>query len=373
MKRFLVPLAALAAAAGAHAQSSVTLFGVVDAAIEHGSASGPGSSSLTQLTNSGLSSSRIGVRGVEDIGGGNSASFWLEGALGNDDGRAGGAIPAGNQGTTVGGGTGLNFNRRSTVSLAGAWGEARVGRDYSPTYLNLVAYDPFFSIGVGASMNVIGPASYGMSPAGTAGPLVRASNSIAYIAPSNLGGFYGQGAYWMGENPQNGTAAQHDGNGYGLRAGYAKGPMDVAFAAGRTRIAQTDTAGDFKTWSIGGSYDFQAAKVMAEYGRDTRDSLAKVKARQWTVGTTVPVGPDYVRAAYSTYQLDSPGAAPAAGAKKFAIGYVHNMSKRTAVYGTLARVSNSGGSVVALGGSTFGSGVAGGSSSGYDIGIRHSF
>src|SRR5438105_969647 len=82
MKKALIPVAVLAAAGAAHAQSSVTLFGVIDAAVEHASASGPGSSSITQLTNSGLSSSRIGIRGVEDIGGGNSASFWLEGSLG---------------------------------------------------------------------------------------------------------------------------------------------------------------------------------------------------------------------------------------------------------------------------------------------------
>lgn len=373
MKKALIPVAVLAAAGAAHAQSSVTLFGVVDAAIEHASASGPGSSSITQLTNSALSSSRIGIRGVEDIGGGNSASFWLEGALGNDSGAAGGAIPTGNQGVTVPAGTGLNFNRRSTVSLAGSWGEVRVGRDYAPAYLNLLAYDPFFSIGVGASMNVIGAAAYGMSPAGTAGPLVRVSNSVAYIAPQNIGGFYGQGTYWMGENQHNGAATENDGNGYGLRAGYATGPLDVAFAASRTRYAQTATTGDFKTWNVGGSYDFRVAKLMAEYGRDTRDSLPQLKARQWTVGATMPVGVGYIRAAYSDYRLDAVASGLEPRASKIALGYVHNLSKRTALYATLARVKNNGGSTVALGGSSFGTGVVNGSSTGYDVGIRHSF
>jgi predicted porin len=372
MKKALIPVAVLAAAGAAHAQSSVTLFGVVDAAVEHASASGPGSSSITQLTNSGLSSSRIGIRGVEDIGGGNSASFWLEGSLGNDSGAAGGAIPTGNQGVTVPAGTGLNFNRRSTVSLAGPWGEVRVGRDYAPAYLNLLAYDPFFSIGVGASMNVVGPAAYGMSPSGTAGPLVRVSNSIAYIAPENIGGFYGQGTYWMGENAHNGVATQNDGTGYGVRAGYRTGPIDVALAAARTRYAQTVTSGDFKTWNLGGSYDLRVAKLMAEYGRDSRDSVAQLKARQWTVGTTVPVGADSIRAAYSDYRLDSiAGLEPRAS--KIALGYVHNLSKRTALYATLARVKNNGGSTIALGGSSFGTGVVNGSSTGYDIGIRHAF
>src|SRR5688572_8621132 len=120
MKKSLIALAVMAAAGAASAQSSVTLFGIVDATFNHGRADG--GSRVTQLTNSGYNSSRLGFRGTEDLGGGMSASFWLEAGISNDDGRAGGAIPAGNQGVTIAGNSGLNFNRRSTVSLAGGWG-----------------------------------------------------------------------------------------------------------------------------------------------------------------------------------------------------------------------------------------------------------
>jgi predicted porin len=373
MKKILIPLAVVAAAGTASAQSSVTLFGVIDAAIERGSASGPGSSSLTQLTNSGYNSSRIGIRGAEDLGGGMSASFWLEGALGNDDGRAGGAIPAGNQATTTAGGTGLNFNRRSTVSLGGGWGELRAGRDYTPSFMGLLKYDPFNTIGVGATMGVSGAAAFGMAPSGTAGVLVRASNSVGYLTPANLGGFYGQGLYYMGENVQNGATTQRDGTGYGLRTGYASGPLDVSLSFGRTRYAQTATAGDFKTWNVGGQWDFGPAALMAEYGRDSRNSIAQIDARQWLVGANVPVGPGLIRASYSSYRLGQLAGTSAPQAGKLALGYVHNLSKRTALYTTVARVRNSNGSAIALGGAAFGTGVVNAPSTGYDVGIRHSF
>ena len=108
MKKSLIALAVMAAAGAASAQSSVTLFGIVDATIAYGRASGAGNDSRTQVTNSGYNSSRLGFRGTEDLGGGMSASFWLEAGISNDDGRAGGGIPAGNQATTVAGNSTLD-------------------------------------------------------------------------------------------------------------------------------------------------------------------------------------------------------------------------------------------------------------------------
>ena len=87
MKKSLVALAVLAASGAAMAQSSVTLFGIVDA----GYAVGNGSiSDKTSMRNSGYNSSRLGFRGVEDLGGGMKAGFHLEGALSNDDGTPAG-------------------------------------------------------------------------------------------------------------------------------------------------------------------------------------------------------------------------------------------------------------------------------------------
>ena len=78
MKKSLIALAVLAAAGAASAQSSVTLFGIVDATFAYGKTSG--GNHVTKLTNSGYNSSRIGFRGTEDLGGGMSASVWLEGS-----------------------------------------------------------------------------------------------------------------------------------------------------------------------------------------------------------------------------------------------------------------------------------------------------
>jgi predicted porin len=316
---------------------------------------------VTQLSRSGYNSSRLGFRGTEDLGGGLSASFWLEGDLNNDDGRAGGTIAAGNQGNTVTRGSGFNFNRRSTVSLAGGWGELRIGRDYTPSFWNLTVFDPFGTNGVGTTLGLVGAGL--LNGAVT----VRASNDIGYFAPANLGGFYGQINYWMGENVRNGAATEKDGTGYGLRVGYAAGPFNVAGAYAKTRYA----AGDFRTWNLGGQWDFGIARIMAQFGKDRVTAPTNVDGRQWLLGFSVPVGPGEIRGSYSTYRVDLNAGVPNPRANQFALGYVHNLSKRTALYATIARVKNRDGAAVTLGGATPGAGNF--SSSGYDLGIRHSF
>jgi predicted porin len=352
MKKSLIALAALAAAGVASAQSSETLLGIVDATYAHGSGS---VSSKTQLTNSGYNSSRLGFRGVEDLGGGMNASFWLEAGLTNDDGR-GAATNINNQasgGAIAGlnGGQGLTFNRRSTVSLGGSFGELRLGRDYTPQFWNLTVFDPFGTNGVGTTQT--------LNSIITGATAVRASNSIGYFLPANLGGFYGQVQYYMGEN-NSGTATHNDGNGWGLRFGYGNGPLNVAVATSRTTYA----AGDVHQSNIGGQYDFGMAKLIAHYSRDKNGS---VTGKGWLIGGLIPVGPGDVRLAYSRYETDAVGSPET---KKWALGYVYNMSKRTALYATYARVNNNGTAASALNGSVT---AAGNSSSGYDLGIRHSF
>jgi predicted porin len=133
----------LSASSLASAQSSVTLFGVMDAGVSRymvrsNSWDGSGrtaSQGIWALSPSGNLASRLGVRAVEDLGAGMSASMWLEAPVTNDTG--GGA---------------LNFGRRSTVSLAGNWGELRLGRDHTPSFLNDWAFDPYSVNGVGVNL-----------------------------------------------------------------------------------------------------------------------------------------------------------------------------------------------------------------------------
>ncbi len=126
MKKSLIALAVLVSAAGAaSAQSSVTLFGVVDVGATYGTANGNGDADKWAVTSGNNATSRLGFRGTEDLGGGMSASFWLEAQVNGDDGT-GGATSMNNV-TTTGGSTGMVFNRRATVSLSGGWGELRLG------------------------------------------------------------------------------------------------------------------------------------------------------------------------------------------------------------------------------------------------------
>jgi predicted porin len=439
MKKSLVALAALAVAGVASAQSSVTLFGVVDAAVSSYSNTAElpflGTSiktSRTALTNSGYNSSRLGFRGTEDLGGGLAASFWLEAALGNDDGTAG----AGTNNFTTG--SNQFFNRRSTVSLSGAFGEVRLGRDYTPTFWNDTVFDPFGTNGVGTNListaNGYGP---GFASGFTANQnYVRANNSVGYFLPPNLGGFYGQLMYAMNENtsynpgsltPPGATAfianpvvlgvansnpalgGGRAGRYAGGRIGYANGPLDVALSYGESTVLANYFSGlteNLDTWNLGGSWDFGVVKLFGEYSdatlKNTSNSgfvngvtnpfaFGNPGAKGWLVGVTVPVGPGLIRAAYSGVKYDNTqgnlnqlfGINNDPKADKFALGYVHNLSKRTALYATVGYVSNKDGASLTVGGPAFYAapvtvnGVAftpvPQHSVGYDFGIRHAF
>jgi predicted porin len=350
MKRKLIALSALASCGMAAAQTSVTLFGIVDAAYAHGSGS---TANRTQLVSGANNSSRLGFRGTEDLGAGMSASFWLEAQFNTDNGT-GVATNTNNQATGTAGNLGLTFNRRSTVSLAGPWGEVRLGRDYTGHYRNRVDTDPFGVVGVGATQVNVG------SLAGQTS--TRASNAIGYFLPPNLGGFFGQVQYYLGENAS-GTATEDDGNGYSLRGGYQAGPLVVSAAYARQQFA----AGDIVSTNLGAIYDAKAVKLMAAVFRDKTESATPFSGKGYTLGAIAPVGVGEFKLALSSYGSDA-GLKPKT--QKAAIGYVHNLSKRTALYATYARVRNSGGATTALNGSVT---AANQGSSGYDLGIRHSF
>jgi len=397
MKKTLVALAALAIAGIASAQSSLTVFGVVDAAIsryDNKSENLLGNSvtvSRTALTNSGFAGSRIGFRGTEDLGGGLAASFWLESPISNDDGQTGAAT----------------FNRRSTVSLAGGLGEIRLGRDYTPTFWNDSVFDPFGTNGVGT--NLIATANGVTTPGSTtagfqANPnYIRASNSIGYFLPPNLGGFYGQAMYAFNEkdkyDPGTATPAlplnnSRTGGYVGGRFGYQNGPLDIAIAYGSSTVADNyflGTTAYLQTANLGASYDFGVVKLFGEIARSklARDTVSPVPVAEPTadgylLGATVPVGPGLIRMSYARVKLDTDvrnpllAQAPDPEAQKLALGYVYNLSKRTALYASYAYLKNKNGLDITVGGpamvTTFqGTALNGKNSHGYDIGIRHAF
>ena len=354
MKLKLLALAALSAASGvASAQSSnVTLFGVVDLNLRYVNNDG---GTQYQMSQDGLASSRLGFRGSEDLGGGLSASFWIEGALNPDIGTA----------------SGQTWQRRSTVSLAGGWGEVRLGRDYTSTFWNLGIFDPFGTVGVGNAGNlVIVPGTFGTNvPAGGAyGTLVRDNNMVGYFLPSGIaGGLYGQFQVAAGENSF--------GQKYvGGRLGYATGPFNGAVAYGKTQVT-ADLDGD--QFNLGASWNFGVVMLSGYYGQINIGNLSQ---DNWFIGATAPVGVWTFKASYGQASRSGiEGAVNIDGQKanQFAIGAVYDLSKRTSLYTTWSGINNKDGArfIVAplqnvgpLGGS-----APNGNSQGFEMGVKHSF
>ncbi|MDP2006495.1 MAG: porin [Rubrivivax sp.] len=329
----LATLALLAATGPALAQSSVTLFGIVDLAAR----SVKNDTSQKQLAGSGLSSSRLGFRGVEDLGGGLKAGFWLEGALTADDGNA----------------SGFNFQRRSTVSLMGGFGELRLGRDKVPTQLNWDAFDPFDNTGMGANTR-LSVASGILPTGGSFGAFSRANNMISYLTPT-VGGIFGQASVAAGE----GTPGNKH---MGLRAGYNGGGLLAAVGYGNTEVTG---AIDAKEINFGASYDLKFMKLI---GFISQLDIGPASQDNWLVGATVPLGSFTLRASYS--EMDGKEAIAVRDAKMFALGGVYTLSKRTALYATFSKISNTNTNFTVATGSAL---TRGNDSSGYDFGIRHAF
>ncbi|MDM0021785.1 porin [Variovorax saccharolyticus] len=413
-------LAALAFSGVASAQSNITVFGVLDAAVSHydarsvfysnDSLARPPAAAPADVTKSkwamstgNMVGSRLGFRGIEDLGGGQSASFWLEAGLTNDTG----------QGTAPGGG--LTFNRRSTVSLASAWGEIRLGRDYVPTYQSTLVADPFGNGGVGGTLFGTVGANLAVargpgSPISSSDNYARTSNSVGYFLPSNLGGFYGQLMYALPETTKvSGTASSPSSKGryYGGRFGYASGPWNVVLAYGSSQAAD---GADGNAWvrdrivetSLVTTYDFGPLQLLGELvqmqARREVDSLPAAAASTWShdtynggqIGVILPIGAGVIRATYAELNFyvdgDRGSVNTDASAQKLALGYVYNLSKRTALYATVGKVlikngqnnpnvlgATTGGGLTYLSTGAGVQGYAPRSSTGYDFGIKHSF
>lgn len=395
MKRSLLALAALTAFAGAaSAQSSVTLFGIVDVNarnVKNGS-----NGDISGLNTDGNASSRLGFRGVEDLGGGLRAGFWLEAAVTADNGTIGG----GNGGATANAASTVDpksctantttgvitcpaatntasassggfFNRRSTVSLLGNFGEVRLGRDYIPTFWNHTVFDVFGTNGVASATNLITVAP-GVAPFGTAQTLVRANNAIGYFLPQ-LGGFYGQITVAAGEK-------QVPGNKYtGGRFGYGAGPFNAAIAYGVTEQPEA-ALGDIKAMNIGASWAFSFMTLMGQYNKYEQEASGTTTAKlqkdleNYSLGVIVPFGASSIKASYGETKFKD-GAGNEPKATQIGLGYLYDLSKRTTLYVHYSQIDNDAGLAFIAGtGGPATTGLTNGfKSTGYEFGIRHSF
>jgi predicted porin len=334
MKR-IAALAALAACQmGAHAQSSVTLYGLVDAAVTYGDPGG-GASSVKRLDSGVAGGPRLGFRGVEDLGSGLRANFQIEMGFGIDTGTP-------QQG-------GVTWGRQAFVGLGGANWTLTAGRQYSPNEVSITAAEAFAQTYWGSSAGFgIGtlqsPGSGTVLGAGCQGATVRINNSV-------------QGTYTAGPVTAKlmvGAGDENErGSGRMVNPGvtYAAGPLMLT--AGYTRIRQcaldiaADASPDWQTEVVlGGTYDFGAAKLFTGYYNwNPSEANKTVTTTTYTnhkvvwLGARVPVGQGNVITQVARLKQTFDGQADATGTL-IGLTYEHYLSKRTRVYVSSARLSN---------------------------------
>lgn len=351
----VIAAAGLVVAPLAQAQGNVTLYGIVDLAARSVDNQGPGS--VKSLVSGSASTSRIGLRGTEDLGGGLNASFNLEHGLAADTGAASG-------GTRF-------WDRRATVSLASKdLGELRLGRDFVPSYRNWSRYDPFSYVGVARSADLLSNSPVGPINAAFArndNTTVRADNAVQYLLPK-LGGLEGEVMVTAGEG---GDASAGRAKLVGIRLGYASKAFGVSAATTTSQNSLT-TDGKFKDTAVGGSYTLGAVELSAAWRQMKYSTSKQTNVLIGAVGT---FGLHVVKASWNRVDMDGRVGTTQVGANdadKLGLGYMYRLSKRTSVYTTVARISNDGAAKYTIPGGPSGM-VAGGSSTGYEAGLIHRF
>jgi len=368
MKKSLVALAVLGAFAGAaSAQSNVTLYGIIDTNVQH--ISGSSNGSINRLHEGGVQTSRYGLKGEEDLGGGLKASFVLEGQFAPDNGSLAGAVSTDNVNTTT---STAIFGRRSTVSLSGSsWGEVRLGRDYLPDYLLLSGFSAF---GINGSAGTLAQTCTGLglptsTSAGACLTGTRASNAVQYFLPAGLGGVYGSVMYAFGE--QASTAANSsDGRVVAGRIGVEIAGLNATVASSKTTYLSSATNGDLKRTALGASYVIGAFKPMLFWNSLKVDTTpTAVERKDWGLGLVATFGQHVVRATYINYDVKN----TSNDGKQLGVGYLYNLSKRTSLYANYGRVDNDGTGVAFTTPGGRAPTDLGGNSTGYEVGVMHSF
>ncbi len=339
MKKSLLALAVLGAFAGAaSAQSSVTIYGVVDLAVQKsngGNTYSPGVCEVPSATGTcgplgtkawklqQSTASRLGFRGTEDLGGGLSAQFQIEHRFTPDDGASGGIFWGG----------------RSYVQLtSAAAGSVYLGREYAPFFWLAAKSDPFGLDGVGQFTGMVyGLAGTHETPMGadglpTGNPAGRHTNGIGYKSP-NLGGLTVNAAVGLGE----GSATLN--RDAGINVEYAGGPIYAGIGYGKKTGTNANSDGNSLV-NLAAAYDFGVAKLMGYYIRTKTGVNSDGTNKFFLIGATAPVGPGLLKVGYGQLTADPVGATDETKVKKFAIGYNYNLSKRTNLYVDLSTAND---------------------------------
>ncbi|WBY03696.1 porin [Ramlibacter tataouinensis] len=314
MKNSLIALAALACAGSALAQSSATLYGRIDTGIGSEKING---ASNTQVFSGQLSTSRIGLRGAEDLGGGLKANFNLEGTLAADTG-------------VVGGGNGF-FDRQSWVGLSGGFGSFKAGRSDT-------AFDDIRDLAVVNNLwdSEFSPTKIAYT-AGVGDYSSRASNMLRYDTPS-LGGFSAGVSYALDEN----DAQKRDVTAYNLR--YRAGALDLGLGFQQQKHEATP-ASDREYTALSASYKFDALRLSGGWQR--AENGAGLEDDEYSVGVAVPFGAFELTAGYAWSKSETAAGATSAKGKAFSVGGTYSLSKRTRLYAAMldGEVENGAGAI----------------------------
>lgn len=341
MQKKIIALAVAAlASSAAFAQSNVTVYGVVDVGglYQDGQAAGKNQFSV----NSGvLSTSRLGFKGVEDLGNGLKAVFTLEYGLAVDQNTGIGATSA--------------LARQQFVGLTGGFGTVIAGR-LQTTGLDFTVAGSALggSTGLGATNVVGGPGATGGTQLLSA--FSRANNAVAYVSPSFGGVTFAYNHARMTEAALGTNTA--DGYANLLSASYAAGPITAGLAYAKLSNANTPASDDNKEWGIRGGYDFGVAKLQATYQQQKNDATSAVgKDKKYVVSLSAPIGAKVaVIGEYAKLAKDSTSIAD--DSKAFTLASTYALSKRTTGYAAFVHLNPEG---------------SDNNVNTYGVGVRHSF
>jgi predicted porin len=303
MNKHLIALAAMAVAGAASAQSSLTVYGLVDASL---SVTHSGSLTQTKVESGTLNTSRFGFKGSEDLGGGLKANFLLEQGFNADNG----ASLADSQGTPN-----QAFSRNAYVGLSGGFGEVQLGKIWS-------AYDQMNGSANAAWDSGLSPNAGVFYGGAIGGYTYNPRNSVIYYTP-DMSGLSAAASYSLGENKAAGVGA---GSVAALNVKYANGPLFLALGHQTERVDSTVATKRFTR--LNANYDFGMVKVLAGVGRQTQDTFA---TRDWTLGATVPVSSALSISGGLAGSTDNVAAGDLAR-KGVSLAAQYTLSKRTSVY-----------------------------------------
>lgn len=324
----LLAVLGLSVTAGAQAQSSVTIYGVVDTG--YVKESGRDVRMGENLNN------RLGFRGVEDLGNGLKATFDLQRRFDLNDGTLNATNTASFKGSKPK--NNKEWDAIASVGLNGHFGEVRLGRVLELSTQTITRFDPFIQSGVGSWW-------YGAQRNRSL------DNTVRYDSPKWNGLSFGT-SYSLGADSSSGGVAHEEkwrNDGYAINVSYVNGPFDST--ANLSRVADSNHS---YSWNIGLAYKFaNVARVSLLYedvrskgfrGGNGVDSPSGPTApdgqeKHWLLGLAWDVGPGQLDTSVQYNRVKNNGSNGWNGAEnafKYALGYTYNLSKRTSIYGQVA-------------------------------------